>query len=31
MPVLDPETIERSRVNGDSRFEAQSHLGDRGD
>jgi cytoskeletal protein CcmA (bactofilin family) len=31
MPVLDPETIERARVNGDSRFDAPSHLGDRGD
>ncbi|HEY9520054.1 MAG TPA: polymer-forming cytoskeletal protein [Methyloceanibacter sp.] len=31
MPVLDPETIERARVNGDSRFEAPSQLGDRGD
>ena len=28
---LDPETIERARVNGDSRFEAPSQLGDRGD
>jgi cytoskeletal protein CcmA (bactofilin family) len=31
MPVLDPETIERARVNGDNRFEAPSQLGDRGD
>jgi cytoskeletal protein CcmA (bactofilin family) len=32
MPVLDPETIERARVNGDNRFDAPtSHLGDRGD
>jgi len=32
MPVLDPEAIERSRVNGDaSRYDAQSQLGDRDD
>ena len=32
MPVLDPEAIERSRVNGDgNRYETSSQLGEHGD
>lgn len=32
MPELDPEAIERTRVNGDaSRYETPGHLGDRAD
>ena len=32
MPELDPEAIERTRVNGDaSRYETSGHLGERAD